>query len=281
MTKKVEVINSLDYLNYEGIKWQIENVISGESDELWIATPHENAANILATYGLDIKDKKVFDIYTNEYLKPISKKDGIWWTDLKVPNQAQLVVSDKWTKSITSHGEKIAEIRWFNDGSRIVQAVIWLNENGDIDYKDIYRRDGSLFAKQYYSEGHILQSDFYDQDGLDVSTSDFYFENEVNMVLHNDEKYVNPNDFIKALLNDKKGYEYNVTQLGRELSFIPDESNLTFIDKIVDEDHSIKGNIYDLLNTENHKIKQINLSTQNYRELQTRDLIGDKVTKLK
>ncbi|AEJ24191.1 hypothetical protein WKK_06605 [Weissella koreensis KACC 15510] len=281
MIKKVEVINSLDYLNYEGIKWQIENVISGKSDELWIATPHENAANILSTYGLDIKDKKVFDIYTNQYLKPISKKDGIWWTDLKVPNQAQLVVSDKWTKSITSHGEKLAEIRWFNDGSRIVQAVIWLNENGDIDYKDIYRRDGSLFAKQYYSEGHILQSDFYDQDGLDVSTSDFYFENEVNMVLNNDEKYVNPNDFIKTLLNNKKGYEYNVTQLGRELSFIPNESNLTFIDTIVDEDNSIKGNIYDLLNNENHKIKQINLSTPNYRELQTRDLISDKVTKLK
>ncbi|EJF34795.1 hypothetical protein JC2156_16360 [Weissella koreensis KCTC 3621] len=280
MTKKVEVINSLDYLNYEGIKWQIENVISGKSDELWIATPHENAANILSTYGLDIKDKKVFDIYTNQYLKPISKTDGIWWTDLKVPNQAQLVVSDKWTKSLTSHGEKLAEIRWFNDGSRIVQAVIWLNENGDIDYKDIYRRDGSLFAKQYYSEGHILQSDFYDQDGLKVVTSDFYFENAINMVFHNNKKYANSNDFIKVLLNDKQGYEFNISQLGRELSFISDNSTLTFIDKIIDDDNSIKGNIYNLLDADNHKIKKIKLSTQNYHELQTRNLLSNKVDKI-
>lgn len=76
MRKKVEIINSLDYLNYEGIKWQIENVVSGKSDELWIATPHENASNILANYGLNIKNNNVFDIYTNEYLKPISKKMG-------------------------------------------------------------------------------------------------------------------------------------------------------------------------------------------------------------
>ncbi|AVH75793.1 hypothetical protein [Weissella koreensis] len=281
MRKKVEIINSLDYLNYEGIKWQIENVVSGKSDELWIATPHENASNILANYGLNIKNNNVFDIYTNEYLKPISKKDGIWWTDLNVPNQAQLVVSDKWTKSLTSHGEKLAEIRWFNDGSRIVQAVIWLNENGEIDYKDIYRRDGSLFAKQYYSEGHILQSDFYDQNGVNISTSDFYFENDINMVLHNNTKYTNSNEFIKSLLSGKQGYEFNITQLGRELSFIPDESTLTFIDTIVDQDNSIKGNIYNLLDDDNHKIKRINLSTQNYHELQTRDLISNKITELK
>lgn len=190
-------------------------------------------------------------------------------------------MSDKWTKSLTSHGEKLAEIRWFNDGSRIVQAVIWLNENGEIDYKDIYRRDGSLFAKQYYSEGHILQSDFYDQNGVNISTSDFYFENDINMVLHNNTKYTNSNEFIKSLLSGKQGYEFNITQLGRELSFIPDESTLTFIDTIVDQDNSIKGNIYNLLDDDNHKIKRINLSTQNYHELQTRDLISNKITELK
>ncbi|KAI3473491.1 hypothetical protein Pfo_031590 [Paulownia fortunei] len=35
---KVELINSLVYQNFAGIKWQIEQVANGHSDELWLAT---------------------------------------------------------------------------------------------------------------------------------------------------------------------------------------------------------------------------------------------------
>lgn len=88
---KVELINSLVYQNFAGIKWQIEQVANGHSDELWLATPHEDAVSLIEAHH--IAPEKVFDVYRQQYLTEIDVSKGIWWSDLSVPNDAQIVVN--------------------------------------------------------------------------------------------------------------------------------------------------------------------------------------------
>lgn len=87
----IEIINSLAYTNFPGIAWQIEQVRSGKSDALWLATPHEDATDLVRKLGLD--PTYVYDMYAQRYLEDIDNENGLWWTDLPVPDGAQFMIN--------------------------------------------------------------------------------------------------------------------------------------------------------------------------------------------
>lgn len=264
ITMTIEIINSLSYTNFPGIAWQIEQVKAGKSDALWLATPHEDAAYLLTKIGLD--PALVYDMYAQCYLENIDSKNGIWWTDLPVPNNAQFVINKDRTKSIISRGHELARVRWFNDSKRIVQAVVWYDLDGKIDYKDIYRRDGKLFAKQYFSAGNLLTSDFY-FGHESVQVRDFYFENHRNFVYANDQKYALAEDYIAQVGNKFSLDTFNVTQLGREINFAPQNTRLTIVGGVLDEKGKVWPNLALILRDVTHKIRQVTVTQSDFDSL--------------
>ncbi|CAH1854766.1 glycosyltransferase [Convivina intestini] len=275
---KVELINSLDFLNFPGIGWQIEQVKTGKSDELWIATPHEDAANLVKGLGLD--PKRVYDMYSRAYLSDVDETQGIWFTDLPVPNEAQAIINDDWTKSIISQGHELAKVRWFANSQRLVQAVSWQDADGQIDYKDIYQRDGSIFAKQYFSEGQLLESDFY-VGAKEPQACDFYFEGQRNFVYANGQKYANAEDYVAAVGNSFPENEYRITQVGREIDFAPANTVLTLPESVVDDQGNILGNLMNVLNNPDHKIKKVQVKPRDFAVLRKARLKLNKVSLLK
>jgi hypothetical protein len=261
---KIEMINSLAYTNFTGIKWQIEQVAAGKSDELWLATPHEDATRLVVGFGID--PSRVYDMYRQQYLTTLDEDKGIWWTDLPRVNEAQMLISQAWQKSMVSQGQRVADIKWYPNSQRIVQAVTWLDADSTVDYKDIYHRDGTLFAKQYFSEGQLLQTDFYGDQGEPV-TRDFYFEGNRNFVVHGSEKFNNADNYVAAVGNQQVGNDYNITQLGRELNFAPQGTTLTIIGDALDETGHLYENLLLVLQGENTAITQVKVSEQAYGTL--------------
>ncbi|MBZ5959918.1 glycosyltransferase [Leuconostoc gasicomitatum] len=266
ITMTIEIINSLTYTDSPGVAWQIERVKSGKSSALWLATPHEDAAYLLVKMGLN--PALVYDMYAQRYVENINSEDGIWWTDLPVPNNAQLILNKDRTKSIMSFGHEIARVRWFNDSQRIIQAVVWYDLDGKIDYKDIYRRDGKLFAKQYFSEGNLLESDFYVGQKV-VQIRDFYFENHRNFVYAYDQKYPQAEDYIASVGNKWPSETFNITQLGREIHFAPKNTTLTIIGGVLDEKGQVWHNLALVLREEAHKIKQVIVTQRDFDVLKS------------
>ncbi|MDF7626936.1 glycosyltransferase [Lactobacillaceae bacterium L1_55_11] len=259
---KVELINSLDYASFPGISWQIKQVKNGQSDELWLATPHEDAYQLVQELGL--APHQVYDVYARAYLSDDdNRQNGIWFADLPVPNQAQIVVNDDWTKSVTSVGQELAQVRWFVNSNRIVQAVSWLDNDGVIDYKDIYQRDGRLFAKQYFSEGTLLESDFYlGQD--QPQTQDFYFEGQRNFVYANGEKYSSAEAYVADIGNHHPENEYRITQVGRELDFAPKGTTLAFPDTVLDDQGNVLGNLVAILKNDGHPVEHVQVTAKDF-----------------
>ncbi|QEA58936.1 glycosyltransferase [Leuconostoc koreense] len=271
---KIEIIDSLTQTNLKGVAWQIEQVKSGNSDELWLATPHEDAVHLIQKLGLN--PRSVFDIYAQAYLSEIDETKGIWWGELPVPNEAQLVINKDWTKSIVSRGQQLATVRWFGDSKRIVQAVVWQDSDGQIDYKDIYLRDGRLFAKQYFSEGKLLQSDFY-FGHPEVMVSDFYFEGKRNFVYVAGQKYASAEKYIVNTLSKYTENDYNVTQLQREMGYVPKRTTLTIIDELSDDKRDIRNQLTDVLKNNQHEITRVLVDKNDYLKLRMMGLPVKKV----
>ncbi|MGL5886794.1 MAG: glycosyltransferase [Leuconostoc suionicum] len=271
---KIEIINSLTETNLKGVAWQIEQVRSGNSDELWLATPHEDAAHLIKKLGLN--PHRVFDIYAQSYLSEIDETKGIWWGELPVPNEAQLIINKDWTKSIVSRGKQLATVRWFGDSKRIVQAVVWQDSDGKIDYKDIYLRDGRLFAKQYFSEGKLLESDFY-FGHPEVVVSDYYFEGKRNFVYVAGQKYASAEKYMMNTLSKYAGNDYNVTQLQREMRYVPKRTTLTILDELSNEKRDIWSQLTVILKDNQHVITRILVDQKNYLKLRMTGLPMKKV----
>lgn len=270
----IEIINSLAYTHLRGVAWQIEQVKSGNSAELWLATSHEDAPYLVWQLGLD--PTRVYDMYAQRYLENVDNQNGLWWTDLKVPDGAQFVINGDGTKNIVSRGHVIAHVRWFKDSPRIVQAVIWQDPDGKIDYKDIYRRDGKLFAKQYFSEGQLLESDFYFGQST-VHVRDFYFENHRNFVYAYDQKYEQADVYIAHIKDQWAQYTFNITQLGREISFASENTVLTLVDGVLDEQGQLRPDVVAILDDPRHKIQQVRLSQSDLDILVSRGIATYKV----
>jgi hypothetical protein len=261
---KIEIINNLAYTDFPGIKWQLEQVATGQSDELWLATPHEDAVRLLHNFG--IAPEKVYDMYTQRYLKLLDETKGIWWADVTVPNEAQVIVNNDLTKSVMSQGQQLASQRWYANSERIVQAMTWYDGDGVVDYKTIYYRDGQVFAKQYFSEGNLLQSDFYG-DHQQIAVSDFYFENNRNFVVSGDKTFANSDEYIASVGNAHDGNYYRITQLGRELDFAPKGTTLTMIGGILNEAGEVYPNLLAILQQPEHAVAQIEVTAIDRQKL--------------
>lgn len=269
--KKIEVINSLDFINFGGVKKQIQDVKRGVSDELWLATPHEDAERILATFGYDLGKLKVFDIYTQKYLKPINEEMGIWWSDLRVPNNATFTIKKNWEIAVMQQGHQIARMKWFNDSHRIVKSVQWLTRESKIDYVDIYRRDGSLFSREYYDVGELIQANFYDNNEQMI-TQNFHFEGAMNLVYSNSQKYPNSNEYVKAILKEHPNVIFNISQLGREIDFSTENTVLSLYDGVLNSAGDIFGNLELVINNSNISINTIRVNKKDYELLKNSDL---------
>lgn len=271
----IELINSLTYSDLPGVAWQIEQVRSGQSDVLWLATPHEDAAHLARKLGL--LPTQVYDMYAQSYLTEIDDTQGIWWTDLPVPDEAQFLIYPDWTKHIVSHGYERARVRWFNDAQRLVQAVIWLNVAGKVDYKDIYQRNGALFAKQYFSAGALQQSDFY-FGKQSVQVRDFYFEGQRDFVFAYDQKYDSAANYL-AYVGQRLAKEgVHVTQMDRTLTFVPAQSTLTLIDGVCDDQGRLYPQLENILSDTTHPITIVRVTSSDYHLLQERRLPLHKVS---
>ena len=274
---KVELINSLVYQNFAGIKWQIEQVANGHSDELWLATPHEDAVSLIKAHH--IAPEKVFDVYRQQYLTEIDVSKGIWWSDLSVPNDAQIVVNQDWTSSVVSLGSELAQVKWFPQSTRIVQAVSWLDTDGKLDYKDIYHRDGTLFARQFFSEGDLLESDFYQTTG-ELSTVDYYFNGARNFVVHGQSQFSSADTYLLDVMSSFPEVTFDITQLGRELDFAPDNTQLIMPAGVIDDQGQIYPNLIQILTNDQHKIKRVIVSKDDYQRLIKAGYASNKLEKM-
>ncbi|ORI53112.1 glycosyltransferase [Leuconostoc pseudomesenteroides] len=275
---KIEIINSLSITQLDGIAWQIEQVKLGHSDELWVATPHEDAVYLIKKMGLP--PDKVFDMYGQQYFSTIDETKGIWWSDLAVPNESQIIINQDGTKSIMSCGRELAKVRWFSHSKRLVQAVTWYDGDGKIDYKDIYRRDGRLFAKQYFSEGELLQSDFYLGNNK-VVVQDFYADGHCNLVVAFGHKFRRQSDYIADVGNQHVNNQYNVTQLGRSIDFAPQKTKLTLFYDVTDKNGRILKEVSAILKNKHHPIEVILVKPQDAITLKMSGLPGQKVHVIK
>jgi len=265
----IEMINSLSDTNSAGVRWQIEQVRLGLSSALWFATPHEDAVYLVKKLG--INPKKVYDIYAQSYLSDSDDTKGIWWTNLLVPSDAQFVINTDWTKNIMQQGRESASLRWFSDAQRIVQAVIWKDLAGKIDYKDIYRRDGKLFAKQYFSSGELLVSDFYFGQQA-VQVQDFYFNKKRNLVYAGGESFSTAEAYLKAGLRLSSATPINITQLDREVDLVPPHTTLTLIAGVLDDQGQIAKKLVDILQDDTHAIDYVQVTQTDFEFLQRNQL---------
>lgn len=270
----IEIINTLTYSDSPGIAWQIERVRTGQSEALWLATPHEDAVHLVTKLGL--LPQQVYDMYAQRYLTAIDDTQGIWWTDFPVPDDAQFLIYNDWTKHIVSRGYDRARVRWFNDAQRFVQAVIWLDLNGQTDYKEIYQRNGALFAKQYFSVGELQQSDFY-FGKQNVQVRDFYFEGHRNFVYAYDQKYDGAASYLTAVCQRRPQAKFNVTQLDRTLAFVPSQTTLTLVDGVVDAKGRLRPQLADILRDKAHPITTVRVSAEDFQTLQAFGLPLQKV----
>ena len=236
----IEMINALTYSDAPGVAWQIERVRTGQSDALWLATPHEDAVHLVKKVGL--LPEQVYEMYAH----------------------------------IVSRGYDRARVRWFNDAQRFVQAVIWLDLAGKVDYKEIYQRNGALFAKQYFSAGELQQSDFY-FGKQNVQVRDFYFEGHRTFVYAYDQKYASAAGYLAAVCQRWPQAQFNVTQLDRTLAFVPKQTTLTLVDGVLDAKGRLRAQLADILRDDTHPVTTIRVSEQDYQALQVLGLPLQKV----
>ncbi|NLS38013.1 glycosyltransferase [Fructobacillus tropaeoli] len=272
---KVALINSFDERNQQAVAWQINQVLAGELDELWLATPHEDAVQIARDLGLELH--QVFDLCSQSYLADQADGEGVWFYDLKVPNQGQLVVNKDWTKSISVAGHLVADVRWFANSNRLVQAVTWQNEGGQVDRKDIYQRNGRLFAKQYFSNGQLLQSDFYV--GFDqMVCQDFYFQGMRNFVLDKNQRhYDSAENYLKHVMEKQGRCDVHISTVDRCLVLAPTGTTLALPQGVLDDQGNVWPDLVMVLTDQNHAVSRVLVAEIDREKLKKAGLPLDKV----
>lgn len=254
---KIELVNNLVFAHYEGIKWQIDQVKNGKSDQLWVASSHPDLLKIVKDLGLD--PNKVYDIQAGRYLSDKSDKNELYWADVKLPNHAQRVVNEDWSVSIVDRGQEIGRMKWFPRSNRIVEEVIWLDYDGVVDKKEVYQRDGQLFSVNFYSNNQPLQIDYYFGTGK-LKLSEFFYDGYVNFIKDYDREIEvdNVDIFIKTILEENfSDNDYTVTMLGRELDFAPDDTTLKIPYAALEEDGTITNNLVNAIESPRENIKKI------------------------
>lgn len=270
---KIELVNNLIFAHYQGIKWQIDQVNDQKSDQLWVATSHPDLLKLVQKLGLD--PKKVYDIQANRYLEEnFNNQNELYWSDLKLPNNAQRIVNDDWTISIFDQGQEIGRMKWFENSNRIVEEVSWLDIDGVLNRKETYQRDGQLFSVTYYNENEPLQIDYYFGLGQ-LKLTEFFYQNNINFVkdygrnIESD----NPDDYIKKVLDaDSHGNQYTITMMGRELKFAPDRSTLKLPYSVIGEDNLVIPNLSNLINSKQTNIEKIIVDSKTYSRLSEQQL---------
>lgn len=275
---RVGLINTFDEQTDSAVAWQIEQVRTGNLDELWLASPHEDAYQIAIDLGLELH--QVYDLYSQTYLAEQVDGEGLWFYDLPVPNQAQLVVNQDWSKSIVSSGRVLADVRWFANSNRLVQAVTWLTAAGQVDRKDIYQRNGRLFAKQYFHNGQLLQSDFY-LDAKKILVQDFYFQGLRNLVIdQRGQQYPSAENYLKAVMMAKKNYQIQISRFGREFDLAIPGTTLVLPTGVLDEQQEIIPALKEVLLQKNHVITKVLVRPADYAILESAGLPLNKVDQL-
>lgn len=272
---KVALINSFDERNQQAVAWQINQVLAGELDELWLATPHEDAVQIARDLGLELH--QVFDLCSQSYLADQVAGEGLWFYDLKVPNQGQLVVNQDWTKSISVAGHLVADVRWFANSNRLVQAVTWQNAGGQVERKDIYQRNGRLFAKQYFSNGQLLQSDFYV--GFDqLVCQDFYFQGMRNFVLDQRQRhYDSAENYLEHVIAKQGHCDVQISTVNRCLVLAPTGSTLALPQGVLDEQGNVWPDLVMVLKKQKYGVSRVLVAKSDHEKLKKAGLPLDKV----
>lgn len=272
---KVALINSFDERNQQAVAWQIDQVLAGELDELWLATPHEDAVQIALDLGLELH--QVFDLCSQSYLADQVDGEGLWFYDLKVPNKGQLVVNKDWTKSISVAGHLVADVRWFANSNRLVQAVTWQNAGGQEDRKDIYQRNGRLFAKQYFSNGQLLQSDFYV--GFDeMVCQEFYFQGMRNFVLDKNQRhYDSAENYLKDVMEKQGQNDIHISTVDRCLVLAPAGTTLALPQGVLDDQGNVWPDLVMILTNPNHAVNRVLVAKVDQEKLREAGLPLDKV----
>ncbi|MGX7052386.1 glycosyltransferase [Leuconostoc palmae] len=257
----IEIIKSLVDAQLYDVAWQIARVKSGQSEELWVTTPHEDASFLAEKLGLPLN--KVFDVYSQQYLCELKVHLGIFWTDLPVPNNAKFIMDKDGSKYVVSFGRVIAKIRCFNGSPRIVQSVTWLTSSGDIDYKSIYQRDGHLFAVQYFNDNKLFVTEYYFGYG-DRKVTDFYNESQRDFVYAFNDKYESFEHYVADVLHRVTNNMFNLTRINNLLTLLPNNTIITFVDGITDEHGEIKPIIKQLLSQSKKYFVEIRVTTKDY-----------------
>lgn len=269
---RIELIKDLTQCHLDSVQWQIQRIKDGKSDELWFLTPHEDATYLVEQMGLP--PEKVYDVYAQQYLQTYQPYQGIWWSQLNVPNDAQLVIQSNLTKQIISQGHVVAQMRWFMASNRRIQSVTWLDQDEQIDYQDVYQRNGQLFARQCFSEGAVLSSDFYFGQS-DVVLRQMYDQGQANLVIRDDNIFNQRQDYLRQILTDRiASHQVNMTQI--ELAqYLPEnaDTQLTLINSILDHEGNVNRQLLYFLNDYAVNFQSIRLNPYDYEIIKSENIL--------
>lgn len=194
---KAELIKSLDQRNEPAVAWQIEQVRLEKADYLLIYTPHEDAVAIVTALGLKVE--QVIDLASQAILAAEATGKGQFLFDYPVPNQGRIEAGPNGTIRFESAGFEIAQVILYSDSPYSIQSITWLTTGGQASRKTIYQRNGRLFAQQYYSQGRLLQSDFY-FGHHEPFLSNFYQNGQNDLTVVKDQKYPHYDAVVSAYL---------------------------------------------------------------------------------
>ncbi|MDD9138374.1 hypothetical protein H7198_01940 [Fructobacillus sp. CRL 2054] len=260
---KIELIESLDKRAEPSVAWQIEQVRRGQADCLFLLNPHEDAKSICESLGL--KDSQVFDMASRESLESVPGGSGRFLFDIKVPNQGQINLDEEGAVNFSSAGQRIANVVLFSNSHYLVQAIAWLDQDGHVSRKDVYRRNGQLFAQQYFNRGELLESDFYF--GHDIAVlSDFYFLGRRNFSRVFGISYPSyeaaQQDYFAKIEGES---EVEITKIG-SLGTIAKKAVLALPQGLFDENEAVDAEVQMILENPSYPIDEVRVSAEDYQK---------------
>ncbi|MBS9338461.1 hypothetical protein G6R29_02260 [Fructobacillus sp. M2-14] len=273
---QIQLIDSLDHNRLPAVAWQIDQVKKGVSDELFIATPHENSVGICEELGLPLE--KVVDMASRKRLSEIPAGDGYFLDDLKVANDGQRVFENDGTVSLVTCGRRIASVVLFSGSSYLVQAVSWLNQAGQVTRKDIYQKNGQLFCKQFYNRGSLLESDYFFGEEKAV-VKDYYYNNRRNFSIVFGEEYPSFEAGLQDYLSASASTAEVVVTDSNRLSTLGQNMVLACPDGVFDQNGKVLPDVLMMMENDQHPVKTIWASGSDLTRLASQNLPMDKIKK--
>lgn len=273
---QIQLIDSLDQNRKPEVAWQIDQVKSGQSDELWIATPHENAVAICEDLGLSLD--KVVDMASRTRLSDMPKGKGYFLFDLPVPNDGQMTFEKDGTVSLMSKGVRMANIVLFSGSSYLVQAISWLTPSGAVSRKVVYQKNGQIFCRQYFNRGSLLESDYYfGQEEAPVK--DYYFNGRRNFSSVFGEDYPSFEAGLQDYLSESASDDEIVVTEPHRLATLVQKMVLACPEGVFDADGRLKEAIDMMIENDQHPVKEIWLGGRDFDSLKSQDYPLSKVKK--